>query len=84
LGLPEGVEEDNRIVDPRSSDDREEALRREIAETAYFRWIDGGFNHGGDLEDWLEAEKVVRDRFRQDRRCCKESLPARLSPARRA
>jgi hypothetical protein len=51
--------------DLRTSDDQGEALRQEISETAYLRWVDDGCRHGSDLDDWLEAEKVIRDRRRQ-------------------
>jgi hypothetical protein len=30
-----------------------------IAEAAYARWERRGFTHGGDLQDWLEAEAEI-------------------------
>jgi Protein of unknown function (DUF2934) len=35
------------------------ALRRRIAELAYQRFLQRSQIHGHDLEDWLEAERVV-------------------------
>jgi hypothetical protein len=30
-----------------------------IREAAYFRYVDRGYEHGHDLEDWLEAEAEI-------------------------
>ncbi len=35
-----------------------EKLER-IREAAYFRYVDRGYEHGHDLEDWLEAEAEI-------------------------
>lgn len=48
--------------DPRpeiSSDERD----RLIAETAYFRALERGFEHGDPLIDWLDAEKEIDAKF---------------------
>jgi hypothetical protein len=34
----------------------------EIAEAAYHRYLSRGANHGGDFDDWVEAERELRDR----------------------
>lgn len=33
----------------------------EIAELAYRRYLDRGGQHGSDFEDWLEAERALRE-----------------------
>ena len=45
------------MTDP--SDDQ--ALMQEIARRAYARFCDRGCTHGGDVDDWLEAERDVRE-----------------------
>jgi hypothetical protein len=37
-----------------------------IAEAAYFRAQRRDFQPGGELEDWLEAEKEINRDFRED------------------
>jgi len=39
-----------------------EASAEEIARVAYELFERRGFEHGHDLEDWLEAERIVRAR----------------------
>ena len=39
----------------------EETLRRMIAERAYYRAEQRGFEPGHDYEDWLEAEREIRE-----------------------
>jgi hypothetical protein len=39
-----------------------EAMRR-IAEKAYALWEQHGRPHGNDLQDWLEAERLERNRL---------------------
>ena len=34
----------------------------QVAQSAYFRWLNRGGGDGRDLEDWLEAEKNLRKR----------------------
>jgi hypothetical protein len=34
----------------------------EIAEAAYHRYLQRGGQHGGDWDDWLEAERSLRSR----------------------
>ena len=38
----------------------DETLQEEIARRAYVRFCDRGCAHGGDIDDWLEAEREVR------------------------
>lgn len=42
-----------------SNDD--ETLTQEIARRAYARFCDRGCTDGGDVDDWLEAEREVRE-----------------------
>jgi hypothetical protein len=37
-----------------------EVEQRETAQRAYFRWLNGGQEHGHDLEDWFVAEGTLR------------------------
>lgn len=37
----------------------------DIARRAYRRYEERGFEHGHDVEDWLEAERDVRDESNQ-------------------
>ncbi|NNM82639.1 MAG: DUF2934 domain-containing protein [Burkholderiales bacterium] len=36
-----------------------------IRESAYFRYVERGFGHGRDLEDWLEAETEIESGMQQ-------------------
>ncbi|HZQ73858.1 MAG TPA: DUF2934 domain-containing protein [Burkholderiales bacterium] len=47
-------------VPPRVSPDE---IKRLIAEAAYFRAKDRGFQPGYELEDWVQAEAEVRQRL---------------------
>ena len=44
------------------SDGDREARRRRVAEAAYYRAERRGFAPGGEMSDWLEAEKEVGDK----------------------
>jgi hypothetical protein len=41
-----------------------EQLYNMIAETAYFKAKARGFEPGGEVRDWIEAEREVRERMR--------------------
>ena len=45
-----------------------EETRRQIAEAAYFRAKERGFEPGHELEDWVEAESEVMGRINGDPR----------------
>ena len=45
-----------------------EETRRQIAEAAYFRAKERGFEPGRELEDWVEAESEVMGRINGDPR----------------
>jgi hypothetical protein len=34
-------------------------VMKKIAETAYYLWEKRGRPHGNDMQDWLEAEKLI-------------------------
>jgi len=38
--------------------------RRMVAEAAYYRAQQRGFTAGGEVDDWLEAEREITQRFR--------------------
>ena len=52
-----------------------EAMTQRIAEKAYEIYERRGAGHGRDLDDWLEAERIVREEMRT------RSVSARPSPA---
>jgi len=37
-------------------------IMKRIAETAYYLWEKRGRPHGSDMQDWIEAEKIVLGR----------------------
>lgn len=41
-------------------------LFNEITKLAYQFYIDRGYTHGNDMEDWLRAERIVRARYNID------------------
>ena len=41
-----------------------EEIYQWIAETAYFKAKARGFEPGGEVQDWIEAEQEVRSRLR--------------------
>jgi hypothetical protein len=45
-----------------------EETRRQIAEAAYFRAQERGFEPGRELEDWVEAESEVMGRINGEER----------------
>jgi hypothetical protein len=49
LGIPPGVE-------------RHEPTEDDIRQRAYERYLERGGGHGTDFEDWLEAEREIRNR----------------------
>lgn len=44
-----------------------EEIRRLIAEAAYYRAMERGFEPGHELEDWIEAESEVMGRINGER-----------------
>jgi hypothetical protein len=38
----------------------------EIAKLAYQFYVDRGYQHGNDMEDWLRAERIVKARYNAD------------------
>lgn len=56
LGAPPPVT--NTVSHLPSNGDRE-AHRRRVAEAAYYRAQRRGFTPGGEVDDWLEAEKEI-------------------------
>jgi len=38
----------------------------ETTKLAYQLYIDRGYEHGNDMEDWLRAERIVRARYNID------------------
>ena len=42
--------------------DRREPSRKEIARQAHKLYVERGGEHGKDVEDWVKAEKDLRDK----------------------
>jgi hypothetical protein len=53
----------NKRSTKKSSNDQ---LFNEITKLAYQFYIDRGYQHGNDMEDWLRAERIVRARYNID------------------
>jgi hypothetical protein len=49
-----------RPAESRAATPPSEALRRQIAEAAYYRALERGFAPGQEMEDWLQAEAAVK------------------------
>jgi hypothetical protein len=55
---------ENVVNDDKSfSNSTSEERQREIAIAAYYNAERRGFQEGGELQDWLEAEKQVKDQL---------------------
>jgi len=52
----------NKGLKSKNSTINAESLLGEISERAYEIFIQRGFAHGNDLEDWLQAENEVKER----------------------
>lgn len=59
----------------------DETLMQEIARRAYVRFCDRGCAHGGDIDDWLEAEREVRES--QQNESTRDTRPAAKPPRSR-
>ena len=53
------VKHPTRVSAIRSMEMNSDERHRRIAEAAYFRAEQRGFRIGAELEDWLEAERVI-------------------------
>lgn len=52
--------ERNPVIDDRIGEEQQnEDFHQDIARLAYAIWQDRGCPHGGDVEDWLEAERQL-------------------------
>ena len=54
---------------PVGSQDADLIREQQIAERAYFRALERGFLPGYELEDWLQAEAEVMERYKRDSPC---------------
>jgi hypothetical protein len=75
-------------AEPSQASDGEQALRRQrIAEAAYYNAERRGFREGGELEDWLEAERRIHgeegtgDRRAEATAASDDARAAALDPA---
>jgi hypothetical protein len=53
---------DERAMEAQTATTPHDDLRAQIAEAAYFKAQERGFEPGFELDDWLEAEAEVLDR----------------------
>ncbi|MCM8782570.1 MAG: DUF2934 domain-containing protein [Candidatus Omnitrophica bacterium] len=44
----------------------QDQLFNEIAKLAYQFYVDRGYQHGNDMDDWLRAERIVKARYNLD------------------
>jgi len=44
----------------------QDKLFNEITKLAYQLYVDRGYQHGNDAEDWLRAERIVKTKFNLD------------------
>ncbi|MEA3194901.1 MAG: hypothetical protein QOD26_3234 [Betaproteobacteria bacterium] len=51
------------VAEPRPDDGEGDNVTRRIAEAAYYRAQQRGFEPGHELEDWIAAEQEVRRRM---------------------
>lgn len=65
LGPPQSSAEAAANTPPAPQETLPDAATREawIRQTAYFRSEQRGFAPGGELEDWLEAEREIERRY---------------------
>lgn len=59
LELAQDVASDTSVSAPLSSDS-EDADEQKVAQAAYFKALDRGFEPGHELEDWLAAERELK------------------------
>jgi len=60
VGLVSAVETPSVVTSQPAA--RREATQQEIAELAYSYWIARGYGHGNAEQDWLRAERELRQR----------------------
>lgn len=53
-------EKENGMAARKDSPDIQEAIRLK----AYELYVERGYSHGNDVQDWLEAERIVFKKFR--------------------
>lgn len=55
----------DKAVDKKTESERadQDQLREEIRQLAYTRFCQCGYEHGHDLEHWVEAERRVLERY---------------------
>lgn len=51
-----------RVPAKKKTDGRTQPTQAEIAEAAYFRHLNRGGRHGDEFNDWVEAERELRER----------------------
>lgn len=51
-----------RKSDATTTTDSAQSMRDQIAQRAYERFIERGYQHGHDVEDWLHAERELTQR----------------------
>ena len=62
---------------------KDEVLKQEIARRAYVRFCDRGCAHGGDIDDWFEAERELLESRKSESATDKGAI-AKRGPGPRA
>lgn len=55
----------------------DDALKQEIARRAYVRFCDRGCAHGGDIDDWFEAERELLESRESESATDKQAIAKR-------
>jgi hypothetical protein len=50
------------VTAPQAANGKPQPTQAEIAEAAYFRHLNRGGAHGDEFNDWVEAERELKDR----------------------
>ena len=51
-----------RITKTNNSTTMDTSIQNEVAKLAYQFFVERGYKHGNDREDWLRAERIVKAR----------------------
>jgi hypothetical protein len=55
------------VTAPSAGNGKPEPTQAEIAEAAYFRHLNRGGGHGDEFNDWVEAERELKQRHSRPR-----------------
>ena len=44
----------------------QDQIVNEVAKLAYQFYVDRGYQHGNDTDDWLRAERIIKSKYNTD------------------